>query len=237
MTEILTFSSAEVTPDRNAVFENQGIPPNTAVCEEIEGLYTKAVEILLETIAPAGVLGEMSKSDFQIVYPGEGRNEPTTPVADIYVRADHLALFAVTLGERIGREIDRCFKSNDFALASMLDSAASAAADKTAELAQRRFGEVLSERGFITATTGILRYSPGYCGWDISGQKKLFDFLDPQQIGLTLRDSFLMEPLKSVSGVIIAGRKDIHNVQDVYPFCARCETHSCRERIRALLAE
>jgi hypothetical protein len=76
-----------------------------------------------------------------------------------------------------------------------------------------------------------LRYSPGYCGWHISGQRKLFDFLKPETIGISLRESHLMEPLKSVSGVVIVGPAGIHAFQDEYPFCERCKTHGCRERI------
>jgi hypothetical protein len=116
----------------------------------------------------------------------------------------------------------------------MLDSAASAAADRLAGLAEDRFEHRLCERGCVTEATGVLRYSPGYCGWDISGQRKLFAFLHPDRIGLTLRDSFLMEPLKSVSGLIIAGPRNIHDRPDTYPFCDRCETHGCRKRFRAL---
>ena len=64
---------------------------------------------------------------------------------------------------------------------------------------------------------GVLRYSPGYCGWHISGQRRLFAHLRPERIGITLHDSYLMEPLKSVSGVLIAGAKEIHAFADTYP--------------------
>ena len=84
--------------------------------------------------------------------------------------------------------------------------------------------------------TGVLRYSPGYCGWHISGQRRLFDYLDPGQIGITLRESFLMDPLKSVSGVLIAGPREIHRFTDDYDFCDQCDTRGCRQRLRALYA-
>ena len=45
-----------------------------------------------------------------------------------------------------------------------------------------------------------LPYSPGYCGWDIREQQKLFSLFPPQPCGITLSDSFLMSPVKSVSG-------------------------------------
>ena len=237
MSEIITFSSEEAVPARADVLSNQGVPAEKVFSGEIEAIYAKALGLLVEVAAPAGIVRAISRSEFASVYHGEGRNEPHTPVGEIFGRADDLALFAVTLGERISREISRRFESNDFALAAMLDSAASAAADRLAGLTQTRLREELSQQGHITSETGILRYSPGYCGWHISGQKRLFEFLHPERIGITLTDSFLMIPLKSVSGVLIAGPRDIHDFPDTYPFCSRCETRGCRARLRALLAE
>ncbi len=231
---ILEFSSADVSPDRSAVFENIGIPHGATVPEHIEGLCDTAGEMLEETVAPVGVLADISIPDFEVVYGGEGRNEPSTPVADIFNRADHLGLFAVTLGEQTSQTIGECFEANDFALACVLDATASAAADKMAELAERRFDETLRTAGWTTPDGAALRYSPGYCGWDVTGQKKLFEYLQPEQIGLTLTDSCLMQPLKSVSGVVIAGPRQIHKFPLSYPFCSWCETRSCRARLHGL---
>lgn len=219
------------------MFESQGIPPGASVNQQVDRLYSQASALLADTAAPAGVLCEISKSDFAVVYHGEGRNEADTPVGDIFDRADRLALFTVTLGAATGEEIGRRFEANDFALACMLDSAASVAADRIADLVEQRYRDSLIHGDWQTASGGVLRYSPGYCGWHISGQKKLFDFLRPEQIGVTLRDSFLMEPLKSVSGVIVAGPREIHNFPITYGFCRHCETRSCRQRLRALFAD
>ena len=236
MTEILQFSLSEITPDREAVLENQGIPPGVAISRQITRLYDQASAILSETAAPAGILCAISQADFAVVYRGEDRNEADTPVGDIFSRADRLALFTVTLGAATGKEIARRFESNDFALACMLDSAASIAADKIADVVEQRYRASLRPDEWHSEHGGVLRYSPGYCGWHISGQKKLFEFLRPEQIGVSLRDSFLMEPLKSVSGVIVAGPREIHNFPITYGFCKHCDTRSCRQRLRALFA-
>jgi hypothetical protein len=218
------------------VFENLDIPPEATIPDHIEDLCSAAGKMLAETVAPVGVLADISKSSFEDLYRGEGRNEPSSPVADIFNRADHLGMFAVTLGEETSQAIGACFESKDFALACVLDATASAAADKAAELAERHFGDSLHTRGWTAPGGAALRYSPGYCGWDITGQKKLFEYLQPEQIGLTLTDSCLMQPLKSVSGVVIAGPREIHQFPPSYSFCARCETRSCRTRLRALHA-
>jgi hypothetical protein len=237
MSAILPFSTEELMPDRDAVLANQGIPAGKAVSREIDGLYVRALELVVEFAAPAGILGEISQADFEAVYRGEGRNEPSTPVGDIFPKAENLALFAVTLGPRISREITEHFGSSEFARGAMLDAAASAATDKLAEVSASRFADILAREGRATTDTAVLGYSPGYCGWHISGQRKLFEFLRPERIGILLTDSFLMQPLKSVSGVLIAGPKAIHDFQMTYACCTQCEPRGCRERIRALLAQ
>jgi hypothetical protein len=237
VTEIIEFAASDIRPERDAVFENQGIPPGAAVSSQIARLYGQATAILARTVAPAGILSEISKSDFAAVYRGEGRNEENTPVGDIFERADRLALFTITVGGETSAEIARRFEANDFALACMLDSAASVAAETIADLVEQRYRESLVEDDWQPNNGGVLRYSPGYCGWHISGQKKLFEFLQPERIGVTLRESYLMDPLKSVSGVIVAGPREIHNFPITYSFCKHCDTRSCRQRLRALFAK
>jgi hypothetical protein len=237
MSEILTFSIEELTPARDAVLVNQGIPPGRDVSSEIDELCTRAIELLLEIAEPNGILREISAREFAGVYAGQGENEPQTPVGDVFPRAESLALFVVTIGPRATREITERFAANDLALGAMLDSAASAAADKLAAVAERRFAESLAKRGEMSTGGRVLGYSPGYCGWHISGQRKLFDFLKPEQIGVTLTDSFLMQPLKSVSGVLIAAPKEIHNIRATYQFCSRCKTRGCSGRAGASPAE
>jgi hypothetical protein len=236
MTTILKFATVELKPARDAVLQNQSIPSGAKLPAGIEAIYTRAVDLLCEIAEPAGVLQEIAKSDFADVYHGEGRNEVRTPIGDIFGRIEELALFVATVGKRVVQEIDARFASGDYALGSMLDSAASAAADQLGAVAEQRFREILAKNGRLKPNTGVLRYSPGYCGWHISGQKKLFEMLRPEQVGVTLNDSFLMHPLKSVSGVLIAGPVEIHDSAMGYPACSECKTQGCRERILGLRA-
>ncbi len=231
---IVELSVTDVAPDRGAVLTSLGIPADRAVPERIERIYVAATRRLEETAAPIGIVGDITATDFASVYEGEGLNEPDSVVGDIYPRAPHLALFAVTLGAETSRAIAAGFESHDFALASMLDAAASDVADRAADFLERRHEAALREDGRLVGGGAALRYSPGYCGWHVSGQKRLFRYLEPERIGITLTDSCLMQPLKSVSGVIVAGPRAIHRFSPNYAFCRHCETHSCRQRLRAL---
>lgn len=54
------------------------------------------------------------------------------------------------------------------------------------------------------------RYSPGYCGWDVGEQQKLFNLFPPGFCGVLLFSSSLMLPIKSVSGLIGSGKSVIY---------------------------
>jgi hypothetical protein len=237
MRQVIKISVNDVRPNKDDVLRSQGIPLGEESPKEVEQLFEKAMDVLLEFSIPKAIFLEISVPVFGTVYIGEGLNEKRTPLEDILGKAAGLALFAVTLGDAVSNEIDELFKTNEFALGSMLDSAASVAAENTADVVQDRVFDLLVEEKKNHESTGIMRFSPGYCGWHMSGQRKLFEFLQPEDIGITLLDSYLMKPLKSISGVMVVGEKDIFVFEDSYPFCNQCSSHSCRDRIRALLGE
>ncbi|MDH4209846.1 MAG: hypothetical protein OEV79_00135 [candidate division WOR-3 bacterium] len=221
----------EIIPSQEDAFALQGISSGSKVSSNIILLFDQAVKIFAEHAQPVGIIAEISKNDFGIIYAGEGRNETDTPVAEIFQKADRLALFATTVGQGLHDKINELFVNKDFALGSMLDSVASAGVEKAADVLEAFFGSTVTRGIEDDKNIAVMRYSPGYCGWHVSGQRKLFEYLKPEEIGITLRASYLMEPLKSASGVFIAGGVDIHFFADTYSFCSQCETHSCRERM------
>lgn len=233
---ILDLRVDRITPDRAAVLQQLDIPPEAKLSAQVERLYAAAGDLFTRHAAPAGMLAEISRDAFAEVYRDAGDDAPQGPVADIFPQAEHLALFVVTLGAPIGEALDRCFAAGDVALAYMLDAMASVAADAAAALAERQYAASLTEGGWATRDGAALRYSPGYCGWNVSGQRALFAYLRPEAIGLSLTSSCLMQPLKSVSGVLIAGPRAIHRFRPTYDFCDRCEDRTCRRRLRTLFA-
>ncbi|MEW6742495.1 MAG: vitamin B12 dependent-methionine synthase activation domain-containing protein [Planctomycetota bacterium] len=234
MSPTFTLDSIKVPPTSRAILTKQGIPAQAPIPERIERLFDGGVERYTALAEPRGLYAEISIADFAATYVGEGRNERETPLEAIYPRAEVLALFAVTLGAAISREISRLFVENEPALAYMLDAIASDRADQAAKLTARLFLDSLVKQGAVTPLSTVLPYSPGYCGWHVSGQKRLFAFLKPEQIGITINASCLMQPLKSVSGVLVVGPEEIHDFEDAFEFCLICTTHQCRDRIASL---
>jgi hypothetical protein len=225
---------SDIVPKRAAVLSNQGFPDNATVKERIQKLLEEAFEIFLQNAEPSGLLSGVSIAEFEEIFLGSGRNAPNTPLQQVFPRADKLAFFALTIGNKISAKINDCFSRNDFVLGSFLDSVASLAADKATEALEEHFACSNSNEENTSREYTVLSYSPGYCGWHLSGQKKLFQFLRPKRIGISLNDSFLMTPLKSVTGVLVGGKKEIHIFKSNYPFCDYCKDRFCIERMKKL---
>jgi hypothetical protein len=67
------------------------------------------------------------------------------------------------------------------------------------------------------------RYSPGYCQWPVTDQRKLFRLFKGSPCGVILTDSALMNPIKSISGLIGVGA----NVQYREYQCDLCNIKKC----------
>lgn len=235
MRAVVEFTAPEILPAPEAVLRAQGVKSARPADPRTAALCADSLRLLGDLARPMGLLQELSRADFAAVYRGEGRNAERSPLAEIAPRAERLALFALTLGAPVTERIAALFAAGDFALAAMLDAAASESAELVAAALERHYARALAQAGDLNGETRLLRHSPGYCGWHLSGQGALFAALAPAEIGITLRESCLMEPLKSISGVVVAGPAAIHNFTDDFPFCADCDTRGCRQRIRAIL--
>jgi len=233
--EIVTIDARDILPDPCRVLSAQGVVGPKPPSDRVIALLDDALQLLEANAAPKGLFEEVTRESFDAIYKGQGRNALETPVDEITPRSDNLALFAATIGEAVSATITRLFDERDFALGAMLDAAASEATENAGDIIQYHVFERLREREDADSETKLLRYSPGYCGWHISGQEALFATLRPGEIGITLRRSFLMEPLKSMSGVIVAGPGRIHEFEDTYDFCSDCRARGCRERIDSVL--
>ncbi len=70
------------------------------------------------------------------------------------------------------------------------------------------------------------RFSPGYCGWPVSEQHKLFSVLAKNNCGINVTSSALMLPVKSVSGLIGLGK----NIRKLDYKCQLCTSIKCTLR-------
>ena len=234
MTRTIRLGVDDVLPTREAVFAHQGIPQNADVSARILALHERAEETFAAQARPVGIIDELEETTFASVFEGEDDNAEDAVVGSLFPAADHLALYAATVGDAVCEHIEALFVDNDFALGSMLDSVASHAADRAGQVLAAWYHDHLLDAGLLTPTDAVLGYSPGYCGWHVTGQRKIFAHLRPDRIGISLNGSCMMSPLKSVSGLLIAAEPSAHVFEPRFRYCRDCRDRSCIERMGPL---
>jgi len=227
-------TSQEIEPERSSVLHLLGIPTSADLRSEVTEMFDRAFDLFHRSVEPRGISEVITREEFAVLHAGVGKNDPENPLETIYPLADDLALFTVTLGNEVSENITRLFEENDFAFATILDAVASEGAERLADVMMRGHLAMTGEIDGQVTGAATLHYSPGYCGWHVSGQLALFARLRPERIGVELLESCLMVPSKSVSGVIVTGPAEIHRFVPDFIFCADCVTKSCRDRIAEL---
>jgi hypothetical protein len=228
------FPLDDLTPTPRDVVVAQGVPRGAPVSDRIGALVDQAIDTFRASAKPVGIIREVDADTLTSLVEGEGLNAADFVVGLVSSRGGAFALFAATVGADVSDRITGLFSDGDFALGAALDATASVAADRCSELLGSMFLRELRVRGAATATHHVLGYSPGYCGWDLSGQRKLFEHVQPERIGISLSHQFLMRPTKSVSGVLITGPTSAHDFQPGFSYCPECRSRSCQARIRQL---
>ncbi|MGA9118661.1 MAG: vitamin B12 dependent-methionine synthase activation domain-containing protein [Bacteroidota bacterium] len=138
-------------------------------------------------------------------------------------KAEEAALFALTIGPDMENWRKQLQGEGDLALGYIVDTAASVAVESAADLLHDHVGLSMSRRGMKITN----RYSPGYCNWAVEEQHHLFSLLPPGFCDITLTDSAMMIPMKSISGLIGVG----HDVKRVEYTCDTCGVKDCTHRV------
>ena len=233
MREIVHFSKREAMPEAGEVLAAQSLPEEDALAPRLRRLLDEAMSTCASLVEPRAVSEELSPERLAAVLAPLGIPGDDLALGRVYPRAEALALFVATVGEAVPERIRRLFDQGALAEGWMLDAVASAGADRLADRLADRYRRALVERG--RKDTRVLPYGPGYCGWPTRGQRPLFDALRPEEIGVTLNDSCLMSPIKTVSGVLVAGLGEAHRFRPDFPFCGDCQTRECGRRMASVL--
>ncbi len=106
-------------------------------------------------------------------------------------------LFAATIGPMVDAFIRRA-QAADPAEASVLQAAGAMYVESLVDLFNEKIKSQQTEKGGGTKP----RFSPGFGDVNLEVQKDFFRFLDCRKIGLTLMDTLIMAPEKSVTAFI-----------------------------------
>lgn len=128
-------------------------------------------------------------------------------------------VFVTTVGEELNEYKYKLKGRNNLLDEFVVDTISNAIAETCVTLVRHAL-----ECSLNTRTT--LSYSPGYCNWELSEQVKLFSLLPPCPCGISLSADCLMQPIKSISGVIGLGNNIITNSYA----CGVCKQANCYKR-------
>jgi hypothetical protein len=133
--------------------------------------------------------------------------------------ADYIALFIGTIGREIENFSTSLFNDGDLLEGYIVNLIGSEAAESVAEIVHK----TIEEKMKLSELECTNRFSPGYCKWNVIEQFKIFKCFPQNFCGISLTDSALMNPVKSVSGIIGLG-KNVHRKE--YP-CKVCDEKKC----------
>ena len=169
----------------------------TEIDEDVSVAINNAIEITMNKIHPRFIWKEFSidKSSWTLVdtdFELKG-NDIKALLSD----CDSVILMCATLGAEMDLEITKA-KPRSLTNSIILDSCGSAAIETVCDEATK----IISNDGFVNKHFTD-RFSPGYGDFPIECQKDFIKILDTsRQIGLTLTESLIMIPRKSVTAII-----------------------------------
>ena len=176
--------------------------------------------------------GEGDSNVPSVVKLGNGTVFHSKALARYVDSAKELLLFGATLGSRVDVSLRR------MAMTSVAEAGAGQAV--AAALIETYCDDCCAElqKQLPEGKQLKWRFSPGYGDWALEEQKSLFSVLDcAHTIGLTLTESCMMAPVKSVTAVIAITEEDTkQNNKNEKTFshstnkCLRCNKIDCKFR-------
>lgn len=140
-------------------------------------------------------------------------------------KSEQFVVFVATVGTGYFKWMEEIESRGDMVQTYISDCIGSQIVESVADYMELQLQSVLDTKNQKRTN----RYSPGYCGWLVKEQPKLFSlFPEERPCGIELTDSCLMLPVKSVSGIIGIGE----NVRYLPYTCHLCDMKMCYKKKR-----
>lgn len=216
-------SELEIYPDEvlDMLRETDRSPENPVVSDTLY-LFDKLAElsgicggyVIFDSIEICRKEGKINIGDLTL--------SPQVKICGYMKNAEKLAVFICTAGGGFSRAAEKYNKEGEYLKGYITDTFGSLVAEKASDYIQKKLEAELRKQGLLITN----RYSPGYCNWQLNDQKQLFRLLPENHCGISLSESCLMQPIKSVSGIIGIGEK----VRKSPYACDICNNTTCLYR-------
>lgn len=187
-------------------------------------------DVLRELAAPvlSYTIKKIERIEKGAVHLQEGTTFTSPILAKVLEHCEEMICFIVTIGSALEMEAARLNDYNRLTEAYILDRLGSLTAEHTINAFHDNMNRRYRNKGYGVT----LRFSPGYCDWLITEQQKLFLLVDTEAIGVTLTESCLMHPRKSISGVFGLFPVATDDTTSPYNPCVQCRKRGCHARRR-----
>lgn len=138
--------------------------------------------------------------------------------------SETIGFLVATIGSAIGDWYQSLMSQNEILNGYLVDKIASELVEMIGDKTETKLKEILQPLELKTTN----RYSPGYCGWNVSDQQKLFSLLPQNFCDVSLNKNSMILPIKSISAVIGIGK----NVEKKNYQCSICDIEFCYKRER-----
>lgn len=143
---------------------------------------------------------------------------------------DKVIILAATIGEEIEHKITNYFKLGEYSFSLLLDAAATTAVEMTADQMEKAMLTIVAPQGYHMKT----RFSPGYGDWDIKVQPQMLRLAEAKAIDISLTDSYMLMPRKSITAIIGLTSKTEKAIQRLKADCEQCNKVDCLARKESL---
>lgn len=225
MESIVPFSKLKISAAE--ISESMGYGssvPDNEVLAEIDVMMSEIERICVPRFSFFVVKGEVDRENNSL-----GINGNQFGIGKIIARqlngSEAFAIFTATAGNEFEDFQQRLQSEGDMVRIFITNSIGSIIAEKAADAMEEALQAFIDKTGWKHTN----RFSPGYCGWHVSEQQRLFSlFPTANPCGIRLTDSSLMIPIKSVSGIIGIGK----NVRHLDYSCGLCDYSKCYKKRR-----
>lgn len=198
-------------------FGYESSTPDIFIIEEIQHIFDDLLNSVVTSCVFSIFEGESTPNSIKvndIVF-------DTGPIiASQLKHADRFALFIATAGHEFEHKIQHAKNDNDLLRTLLMDMIGNCIVEKTGDLMEK-----FLERE-IPGLEHTYRFSPGYCNWKLTEQRKIFRLLPDNPCEVSLSKVCLMKPIKSISGIIGIGE----NVKRKQYACKLCQLENCYKR-------
>ncbi|WP_031513023.1 vitamin B12 dependent-methionine synthase activation domain-containing protein [Desulfofalx alkaliphila] len=151
---------------------------------------------------------------------------PGKDISDHLRYAKKVCIVAATIGPQLEAEVSKLFKQGEYAAGTILDAVGTDAVEKVADRLQESLKASAMKQGYKLTW----RFCSGYGDFPVTVQPQLLKAVNAQSIGITVTDSCMLLPQKSIIGVVGFTPGDMDT--PVMDKCSHCQAENCAYRNR-----